>query len=114
MLYIILSIATAYLLGLAILGYVCALWLLQNECKNGKLRPLLKNILMLTHFCFGVTGMLILPSFLYGKIKANLTSEIGITFAVAEFAVLSLIFLVVKELNRKFQKFEDPEVQDPN
>ena len=114
MIYIILSIAVAYLLGLAILGNIFVSWLLQAECKRRKIRPLLMHFLTVIQFCFGSAGIVILPAFLYGKIKANLSSEIGIIFAVTEFAVLWLVFLAVKELNKKLKRFEEPEVADTN
>ena len=108
MIQFVLSIAVAYLLGLAVLGYLSVFWLLQTECRRRKTSPLFTNFMTVTHFCFGVTGILIVPSFLYGKFKANLTNEVGIAFAIAEFVVLYLVFVVVRELNRKLQQFEEP------
>lgn len=102
---ILLSIASAYLIGLAVLGYVCVLWLLQFECKRRKVSLWFMNFLIVTHFCFGIAGILIVPSFLYGKFKANLASEVGLSFAIAEIVVLSLVFVILRELNRRLCKF---------
>lgn len=97
---ILLSISTAYLIGLAVFGYVCVLGLLQFECKRRKVGSLITNFLMAIHFCFGITGVLVVPSFLYGKFKANLPSEISVSFAIAEFVALGLVFIAVRMLNR--------------
>lgn len=50
--------------------------------------------------------MLVVPSFLYGKFKANLPSEIGVSFAIAEFVALGLVFIAVRMLNRYLHKFD--------
>ena len=112
MIQFVLSIAIAYLLGLAVLGYLCVFWLSQTECKRRKASLLVTNLLTVTHFCFGVTGILIVPSYLYGKFKADLTNEVGISFAIAEFVVLFLVFVIVRLLNRKLQQFEAQKMTD--
>lgn len=104
MIEILLSISTAYLIGLAVFGYVCVLMLLQFECRHRKIGSLVTNFLTVVHYCFGISGVIVVPSFLYGKFKANLPSEIGVSFAIAGFVALGLVFVAVRILNRYLQK----------
>lgn len=106
MLEVLLSISTAYLIGLAVFGYVCVFGLLQFECKRRKVGSLIANFLMTINFCFGVSGVLVVPSLLYGKFKDNLPSDIGISFAIAEFVALCLVLIAVRMLNRYLHKLD--------
>ncbi len=106
MIEILLSISTAYLIGLAVFGYVCVLVLLQFECKRRKISSLVTSFLVAIHFCFGISAVLVVPSFLYGKFKDNLPSEIGVSFTIAGFVVLGLVFIAVRMLNRYLHKFD--------
>lgn len=97
---ILFATAFGYLLGLALIGYVSILWLLRRLEKSKKINYILLLIFKIIHFCIGISSIVVVPAFLYGKFKGGMGDEFGIVFAVMILLVFGLLFLVVRELNR--------------
>lgn len=100
------SVAAGFLLGLAFLGYVCILAFLQVKARKLEIHPLVKGLATLAHFGFGITALAIVPAFIYRTFRASLGSGGGILFAFTGFAMLGLVFYVVREWNKSIEPNE--------
>jgi uncharacterized membrane protein len=94
------SIGFAYLIGLALLGYVCLLVSIQHLGKHGRLQKWATTILIAAHFVLGIGAVLFVPAFFYGHLKEILTEGEKITFALIGFVTMGIVFIVVRYWNR--------------
>ncbi len=89
------SFGLGYLVGLAILGYVFLLYVIQNLEKNYKISKFGVQVLTALHLIAGLSGILLVPSLLlYEYIDDEGMGKI--IFAITLFSVLSIVFFVAK------------------
>lgn len=98
---IFLAIASAYALGLAILGYVHLLAFLQRLGGFRRWSPLAVVIAKGAHFVMGIAGMVIAPAFLHGRLKGDIGNLAGIAFGVTILLVLVLVFRVLADAEKE-------------
>lgn len=89
------SFGLGYLVGLAVLGYVFLLYVIQNLEKNYNFSKFSVQVLSMLHLIAGLSGILFVPSILlYEYIEDE---EMGkIIFALALFFVLFIVFFIAK------------------
>ncbi len=95
-----LGIGLAYLLGLAILGYVNLLLSLKLIGKALNWNKLATNGLIAFHFILGISAILVLPALFLRYFKSLLMDGGQITFAIIGFLMLGVVFTVASYWNR--------------
>ncbi len=103
MLTIFLAIAAAYFFGLGFMGFLFVFGLLQIKREHGKLSSLAMAILSGLNYCL-VMGAIFALATLYGKYKADVTDEVGWTYAITFFVIIGLVYVLAKEWNRLLLK----------
>lgn len=97
------AVLIAYVLGLALVGYVGILWLLSRMIEGRKLL-----ILKLVHFCGGIGGMVLMPAYFYGQNKRDMDESAVITFGAALMLSMGMSFLVGQSSATKLARLALP------
>ena len=99
------SLGLGYLVGLAVLGYVFLLYVIQNLEKNYKFSKFSIQVLSVLHLIAGLSGILFVPSLLlYEYIEEEGMGKI--IFAITLFFVLFIVFFVAKNWDTIVTKYK--------
>ena len=83
------------MVGLAVLGYVLLLHVIQNLEKNYNFSKFSVQVLSILHLIFGLSGILFVPSILlYEYIEEEGIGKI--IFAIVLFSALFIVFFIAK------------------
>lgn len=93
-----LGIASGYLLGLSLLGYICLLGVIKSRCSQ---RQALSFALIALHLSLGLAAMVLVPSVAYGALRTHLPNEFGFAFAIATLLTGAVAFYVASQWNRR-------------
>lgn len=94
----LIALGGAYLIALAVLGYVGMLAAIHSISRWPKW---VTAILVLMHFIFGVVGLVVVPALAYRLSKDSLPGSAWIVVALVEIVMLCIVFLVLKRLKEQ-------------
>ncbi|WP_143142518.1 hypothetical protein [Nitrosovibrio sp. Nv17] len=105
MLPILLTISAAYFFVQGVIGCMFLFGLLQLKREHGKLNGLVTSILTGLLYCLTMGGVFVV-AILYRKYDVDMNDGMRFAFVITGFAMLGLLFVVIKEWNRLLQKLK--------